>query len=113
MKYYVNAAGRLLGGWDDCLAPPDGAIEVPNMPEDSRCMWDFVAGAWSAFVLTREEVEHLRLRAYADPILGSDRHFAEAMTLQSIGGLQVEIDAARAKGAARYAEIQAEHPWPG
>ena len=62
--------------------------------------------------LTREQIEALRLRAYADPITGSDRYFAEAARLQAMGAAQEEIDAANAAGAARYAEIQGEYPWP-
>ena len=62
--------------------------------------------------MTVEEVERLRLVAYADPITGSDRFFAEAARLQAIGGTTDEIEAARAAGAARYAEIQGQYPWP-
>lgn len=62
--------------------------------------------------LTREQIEAQRLRAYADPLTGSDRHFAEATRLQVMGGTAEEVDAAKASGATRYAEIQAEYPWP-
>lgn len=61
---------------------------------------------------TREQIEAQRLRAYADPLTGSDRYFAEAARLQAMGAAQEEIEAASAAGAARYAEIQAEYPWP-
>lgn len=61
---------------------------------------------------TRDQIEAQRLRAYADPITGSDRHFAEAIRMQAMGADQAEIDAAKAAGAARYAEIQMEYPWP-
>lgn len=60
---------------------------------------------------TRDQIESQRLRAYADPLTGSDRYFAEAVRLQATGALQDEIDAANAAGAQRYAEIQAEYPW--
>lgn len=63
-------------------------------------------------VLTRKQVESARLCAYADPITGSDRYFAEAVRLQSTGAPQEEIDAASAAGVQRYSEIQAEYPWP-
>lgn len=43
MKYYVDAAGSYLGGWD--ASPPAGAIEVPTAPEDARQVWD--GQAWS------------------------------------------------------------------
>lgn len=62
--------------------------------------------------LTREQIEALRLRAYADPLTGSDRYFVEASRLQEMGAAQEEIDAANAAGAKRYAEIQGEYPWP-
>ena len=62
--------------------------------------------------LTREQIEAQRLRAYADPLTGSDRYFAEASRLQAMGAAQEEIDAANAAGANRYAEIQGEYPWP-
>lgn len=62
--------------------------------------------------LTREQIEALRLRAYADPLTGSDRYFAEVARLQAMGAAQEEIDAANAAGAKRYAEIQGEYPWP-
>lgn len=62
--------------------------------------------------LTREQIEALRLRAYADPLTGSDRYFVEASRLQAVGAAQEEIDAANAAGAKRYAEIQGEYPWP-
>lgn len=62
--------------------------------------------------LTREQIEALRLRAYADQITGSDRYFAEVARLQAVGAAQEEIDAANAAGVKRYAEIQGEYPWP-
>lgn len=62
--------------------------------------------------LTREQIEVLRLQAYADQITGSDRYFAEVARLQALGAAQEEIDAASAAGAKRYAEIQEEYPWP-
>ena len=63
--------------------------------------------------LTREQIAAQRLRAYADPITGSDRYFAEVARLQAMGAAQEEIDAANAAGVKRYAEIQGEYPWPG
>ncbi|EPT3121753.1 hypothetical protein ACVQEB_003976 [Pseudomonas aeruginosa] len=62
--------------------------------------------------LTREQIEALRLRAYADPLTGSDRYFVEASRLQEMGAAQEEIDVAKAAGANRYAEIQNAYPWP-
>lgn len=62
--------------------------------------------------LTREQVESLRLRAYADPITGSDRFFAEAARMEAMGEDQSAVAACRDAGAARYQEIQNEYPWP-
>lgn len=64
-----------------------------------------------ALPATREEVEAQRLRAYADPITGSDRYFAEAQRETLLGNAEA-ADAAKALGMARFAEIQAEYPWP-
>lgn len=47
MKYYVDAEGNYLGGWDDPLAAPGGSIEVPFPPDDARRIWDFETQTWS------------------------------------------------------------------
>lgn len=60
---------------------------------------------------TRAEVEAARLRAYADPLTGSDRYFAEAQRETLLGNTEA-AEAAKALGLARFAEIQAEYPWP-
>lgn len=60
---------------------------------------------------TLEQVEAARLRAYADPLTGSDRFFAEAQREAVLGNAEA-AEAARASGLARFAEIQAEYPWP-
>lgn len=65
----------------------------------------------AASLPTREEVEALRLRAYADPITGSDRYFAEAQRESLLGNAEA-AEVAKALGMARFAEIQAEYPWP-
>lgn len=59
---------------------------------------------------TRAEVEVARLRAYADPVTGSDRYFAEAASMDAAG--EAGADDRRALGLVRRAEIQADHPWP-
>lgn len=56
------------------------------------------------------DVETQRLRAYADPLMGSDRFFSEASRMQVMGDNGWEE--IRQQGIARYYEIQAEHPWP-
>ena len=61
---------------------------------------------------SRHNIERLRLIAYADPITGSDRYFAEAARLMAIGGASADIDAATEAGITRAAEIAAMYPWP-
>ena len=60
--------------------------------------------------LSREDVEALRLRAYADPVNGSDRRFAEAARMQAMGEPGWEV--VREVGVTRYQAIQEEYPWP-
>lgn len=60
---------------------------------------------------TRAQIEAQRLRAYADPLTGSDRYFAEAQRESLLGNTEA-AEAAKALGMARFAEIQAENPWP-
>jgi hypothetical protein len=43
-KFYVDADGRYLGGYEGA-EPPAGAIEVPAPPADARQVWG--GGAWS------------------------------------------------------------------
>ena len=59
---------------------------------------------------TQEEIEALRLRAYAEPITGSDRYFAEAQRMQIMG--EEGWEAVRDAAIARFEEIQVEYPWP-
>lgn len=61
---------------------------------------------------SRAEIEAMRLRAYADPLTGSDRFFSEAVRLQVMGADAAEIEKVKALGADRFAEIQSEYPWP-
>lgn len=60
---------------------------------------------------TRAEVEALRLRAYAEPITGSDRYFAEAQR-ESLLGNPEGAETAKRLGLERFAAIQTEYPWP-
>ncbi|MFJ2713401.1 hypothetical protein ACIOZM_21345 [Pseudomonas sp. NPDC087346] len=59
---------------------------------------------------TQEEIEALRLLAYAEPITGSDRYFAEAQRMQLMheSGWEVVLE----KAISRYQAIQLEYPWP-
>lgn len=58
-----------------------------------------------------EDTERRRLKAYANPETGSDRHFAEANRLEAQGQSN-EAATARSAGMARYDEIKAMYPWP-
>lgn len=60
--------------------------------------------------ITREQVEHNRLIAYADPVTGSDRLFMEAQRMMTMSETGWEV--VRDLAAARYLEIQSENPWP-
>lgn len=65
-------------------------------------------------IQTKGQVEELRLIAYANPITGIDRYFAEVMSLQAEGfaASSAEVKDTKAKGLARKAEIQALYPYP-
>jgi len=67
-----------------------------------------------AVPITKEKAEEARLCAYAHPISGSDRYFAEALALQSEGfaATSIEVKEAKALGVARKLEIKASHPYP-
>lgn len=66
----------------------------------------------TAATMSRNDIEKLRLIAYADPIAGSDRYFSEAARLAAIGGSEDAIKAATAAGISRAAEIATMYPWP-
>ena len=120
MNAFIDSNG-VLTSWGYADSNNDDAlIEVPDdfdlMPgsvrtSDGGQTWVPVP-AEPVPANTRSEVEALRLRAYADPITGSDRYFAEAARVQAMGGTAGEVEAARSAGAARSTEIQALYPWP-
>lgn len=56
-KYFVDGDGVYLGGFDGA-EPPEGAIEVPEPPDDGRQIWN--GSAWEPVAA---EVE-----AVADPL---------------------------------------------
>lgn len=55
-----------------------------------------------------DSYEILRLRAYSDPINGSDRLFVEASRMQMMG--EDGWESVRDQGIARYNEIRAQYP---
>lgn len=87
---------RAVNGHDDCGAGEFFCVELPELVTPAP---------------SRDEIEAARLRAYADPLTGSDRYFAEAQR-ESLLGNALAAEAAKALGMARFAEIQAEYPWP-
>jgi hypothetical protein len=64
-------------------------------------------------VLTGVEIEVLRLKAYADPVNGSDRYFAESISLQAEGfsASSLEVKTVKQKGVERKKEIKLQYPW--
>lgn len=89
---WLEAPEETLPGWlhDEDQGFSDGSKESPSAP-------------------SREEIERLRLVAYADPIRGSDRYFSEAARMQMMG--EDAWEQVRDQGADRYREIQAAYPW--
>lgn len=59
---------------------------------------------------SRQQIEAARLRAYAEPLTGSDRYFAEAQRMQVMN--EPGWESVRAAGVARFEEIQVQFPWP-
>lgn len=73
---------------------------------------EWVEGAETSPVLpSREQVEADRLRAYSNPLTGSDRFFAEATRLEGMGD-PIKAESARMQGIVRYQEIKDQNPWP-
>lgn len=59
---------------------------------------------------SRERIEAIRLRAYADPLTGSDRLFAQSTRMEVMG--EPGHEDVRDQAIARFTEIQAKNPWP-
>ncbi|MFJ2540905.1 MULTISPECIES: hypothetical protein [unclassified Pseudomonas] len=125
MKYVTfDATGilnsRLIRGVNEI---PEGALEVDEslwmrITQEMDGVWKLdAAGVISKHALpeqqpasyTAEEVEALRLRAYANPTTGSDRFFAEAQRMEIMG--EPGWEGIRAAGVCRFNEIQQEFPW--
>ncbi|UUJ42347.1 hypothetical protein L1A22_08630 [Pseudomonas extremaustralis] len=110
---------RLIKGVHDI---PVGALAIDEalwfrLIQETDGVWKLVEGVIEKHPLpniephplTREEVEALRLRAYADPLTGSDRYFAEAQRMQVMG--EDGWEGVRAAGVARFEAIQFLYPW--
>lgn len=114
----IDPRQRLIKGVHDI---PAGAVEVTrsqweSLIQEPEYSWSLVKGKLIKGGLlprpapSREEVEALRLVAYAHPVDGSDRYFAEAQRMQAMG--EDGWEAMREKGIERYQQIQQEYPWP-
>lgn len=101
---------------------PKSAVAIDDslwlrLTQETDGIWKLVNGAIEKHPLpdieppplTREEVEALRLRAYADLLTGSDRYFAEAQRMQVMG--EPDWEDVRDAGIARFEEIQTLYPW--
>lgn len=107
MIYFKNSNGEVFG-YDDYQV-------AMGLAADKVVMTDVEVEAHinpKPVPPTPRQVEAQRLRAYADPVTGSDRWFAEATRLSIMGAAEGEIETARVSGISRYAEIQLEYPWP-
>lgn len=60
------------------------------------------------YVKSRDEIQADRLRAYSDPLTGSDRYFSEALRMQVMN--EAGWEQVRATGVVRFKEIQEALP---
>lgn len=98
MPYAINKQGgfRCVEGPGDLEAGEVFSKILPSTPDP---------------VLTKEEVETLRLYAYSDPIKGSDRFIAEAASKRLHGNEEAAISAEE-RHRVRRGEIESQYPWP-
>ncbi|MFL1388076.1 hypothetical protein ACI77F_10390 [Pseudomonas tritici] len=102
---------------------PEGAIKVDSdlwfrLTQETDGIWLLAHTglifkkpypATSPVLPNREEIEAIRLRAYADPLTGSDRYFAEAKRMQFMD--EPNWEATRDLGIVRFEQIKAQFPW--
>lgn len=100
-----------------CFHPDIGIVEISNGDDvgigDTYLNNSFIKENPISHQ-SREDIESLRLLAYANPVSGSDRYFVEAISLQE-EGFSFESDEVRnvkTKGFQRKLEIQQQYPWP-
>lgn len=105
--------GQEASNWTATFCPDgltNGRLEGATRNADG----EWVGGEWVGDQdepITREQIEHTRLAAYAHPLTGSDRYFAEALRREYAGDLEGAA-AAREAGQQRYEQIKLENPWP-
>ena len=105
MNYYKDETCEVFAYDDEQVAAGLADGKTPMAPEEVEAHVNPPLPP-----ITREQVEALRLTAYANPVTGSDRYFAEAARMSAMG--EAGADAVTTAGAARYQQIQAEYPWP-
>ena len=106
MLYFKSPAGEVFAyesKEDRALFGPEGLIAMT----DSEAVPHLKAASPPP---SRERIEAMRLRAYADPLTGSDRLFAQSSRMEAMG--EPGHEDVRAQAIERFAEIQARHPWP-
>lgn len=108
MKYFKNPEGGQVFAFA-ADGSDDEFIPAHLMPMDDAEVALHLSPA--AAEPTRAMVEAERLRAYADPLTGSDRYFAEAQRESLLGNAE-NAETAKRLGLERFAAIQAEYPWP-
>ncbi|TWR71866.1 hypothetical protein [Pseudomonas marginalis] len=98
MPYAINKQGgcRCVDGPDDLESGEVFSKTLPSTPDS---------------VLTKAEVEMLRLYAYSDPITGSDRFIAEAASMRLHGSEEAALSAEE-RHRVRRGEIETQYPWP-
>ena len=94
------------------FAYDDEQLEMGLADDKVKLTQAEVAAHMAPYKHTYDEIMNLRRMAYADPLVGSDRWFAEATRLTIMGAGADEVEVAKASGVSRYAEIQLEYPWP-
>lgn len=86
-KYYVDAQGSYVGGFDG-VNPPNGAIEVPSPPDDARQKWQ--NNAWQPYVPDYSTIDTGALNAaLTEP--GSVVRALGLVTFQEINKLRVLV----------------------
>lgn len=94
-------------------------VDISGIEEAPTVGWNFVDEVFSEGslytnkTLTNAELEESRLVAYAHPITGSDRYFAEALSLQAEGFslTSQEVRDSISRGVSRKSEIRGLYPY--
>ena len=105
MKYYFDP------GCGVRAFEADGSQDFLITPDMRKLTAAEVRAHLAPAVLGRGDVEIKRLRAYADPVTGSDRYRAEAEA-ERLQGNEDKAAEAEQKMLSRRAQIATENPWP-